>query len=726
MTNDDPRRRWREPVPDEPATSTFAAINEPSADMHADHLGQAAEHFGHTPRGQTPAEHHTPNRNAHDPTERTRRENPAGSTEAAAGSGVTQRIPQAAAPPAGPYPTPQVAGIAGLGQTPSEAAVNRRMPANAEVPPPYPPARAVPTEDTGPIETTGGRPVAWSNPSALPALSRPMPAEYRIHPGARNPISGRPPRISESQIPAASAFGPVVPENLPRRAVVLRPWHALWVAAGVFLLVAILSPSSLGWTLLAVAAGLGGVYASMRYAERPSVVQAPTAVSGPPDMPRTPLVPLRAMTIPELFTGTARIMGRNWPSLLGIPVAILVGFCFFLYLTAAVIGHFILTTAMSFTGDTLLNPDSLGAEMLIIGVVYTVVVAVIAFPADALLIALSVIATDRAVRGRPLRSAEVLRQARSRMFAVCRLTLVFYLITLSPEFLFWLIVANSPSAMVAFAGPGGIVLTIIVFFVVFFGLGLLLSLAPIAVVVEGRGVGAALKRSVGLLKPAFWRILGIHLLWSICMSVVVAVFFLMLGKQMVADLLGNPLLALGDLLLFAAVLGVMLGFFRVLQALIYTDVRIRQEGYDRELIQSWNRASANGLATDRSDAAGKPLLVAAVVVAVVAAGCIGWSAFLSGPSDRQIMQALKSHDSSSLFKDGRPRFHIVKVAEAQPGWYVVRIKLDDVEVEQGTVILRDDQISDGSLQVFMGPGTAFPCASLPESVQKIVLCFDEP
>jgi hypothetical protein len=515
----------------------------------------------------------------------------------------------------------------------------------------------------------------------------------------------------------------VVPEHVPRPALVLRPWHALWVAAGVFLLVAILSPSSLGWILLAVAAGLGGAYASMRHANRPSGVQAPTAVSGLPGMPRTPLVPLRAMTIPELFTGTARIMARNWPALLGIPVAILVGFCVFVFLTATVIEQVIVKTAMSFNGGTLLNPDNLMAGFLIIWVVYTVVIAVIAFPADALLIALSVIATDRAVRGLPVRSAEVLRQARSRMFAVCRLTLVFYLITLSPEFMVWLIIANSPSAMVAFAGPGGIMLMIIVFFPVFFGLGLLLSLAPIAVVVEGRGVGAALKRSVGLLKPAFWRILGIHLLWSICMSVVLAVFFLMLGKQMVADLLGNPLLALGDLLLFAAVLGVMLGFFRVLQALIYTDVRIRQEGYDRELIQGWTRAPANGLATNGSDA-GKPLLMAAVGIAVIAVGYIGWSAFLSGPSDRQIIQALKSSDASSLFQDGRPLFHVVNVDEAQPGWYVATIKRDDMELEPGTVILRTDQSSDGSLKVFMGPGTAFPCKSLPESVGSIVTCYD--
>jgi hypothetical protein len=116
--------------------------------------------------------------------------------------------------------------------------------------------------------------------------------------------------------------------------------------------------------------------------------------------------------------------------------------------------------------------------------------------------------------------------------------------------------------------------------------------------------------------------------------------------------------------------------------------------------------------------------MAAVGIAVIAVGYIGWSAFLSGPSDRQIIQALKSSDASSLFQDGRPLFHVVNVDEAQPGWYVATIKRDDMELEPGTVILRTDQSSDGSLKVFMGPGTAFPCKSLPESVGSIVTCYD--
>jgi hypothetical protein len=511
--------------------------------------------------------------------------------------------------------------------------------------------------------------------------------------------------------------GPAGPGQPPRRPFVLRPWHALWLATGIFLLFAVVSSSSLGWILLAVAAALGAAFLSQR-----ARVREPATASGQAGVSRTPLIPLRAMTIPELFTGAGRIMARYWPALLGIPVAILVGFMLFVFLTATIIGQVIATTATSVNGGTLVNPNNLMAGFLVVWLVYTFVIAAIAFPADALLIALSVIATDRAVRGWPVRPGEVLRQARSRMFAVCRLTLVFYLITFIPEFLFMLLITSSPSAAMLFATPGGMVLMIIVLVPVFFGLGMLLSLAPIAVVVEGRGVSAALQRSVQLLKPAFWRILGIHVLWSICMSVVLVVFFFVLGEQMVTDLFENPLLAAGDLLLFAAVIGVMIGLFRVLQALIYTDVRIRQEGYDRELIQDWNRAPAQGLATNGSHA-GKPLLLAAVGVAVLAVGCIG-AAWFSGPSDSEIIDALRSVQGMSLmFDHGQPNFHIEDVEEAEPGWYVARVVPNDPLGQPARVILRTDE-SDGSVTVFEGPGTSFPCKRMPETVRSILICSD--
>ncbi|MCX8561609.1 hypothetical protein OS122_12025 [Mycolicibacterium mucogenicum] len=501
----------------------------------------------------------------------------------------------------------------------------------------------------------------------------------------------------------------------PGAGLALKPWHFLWIAAAAFLLVALFVSSSLSWVLLAVACGLGGVYLRERYA-------ASTVPSGPAQTaPPMPLIPLRAMAIPEIFSGTAKIMLRYWPALLGIPVVILVGFALFVYASAATLGTVVVKATMSVGAGGLANLDNLMTGMLVVWLVYFVVVAAIALPTDALLISLTVIATDRAVRGLPIQSRDVLRLARQRMFAVCRLTLVFYAILLLPQLVFYLVLTSSPKMMIALAGPGGLVLTFLVMFPIYFGLGLILSLAPIAVVAEGRGVGAALQRSVQLLKPAFGRILGIHVLWSVCMAVVLWGYFTLLGDQILTDLVDSPLLAGADLLLFAGVLGVMIGFFRVLQALIYTDVRIRQEGYDRELIADWNRAVAGGVATQPAMTTGKALLAAAVGVAVIAGLSIVVSAF-SGPSDDDVINALKADKPAGLFKNGKAVFHVDDLEEAGQGWYVAIIKFDGIELEPGTVVLRRSPVAGDRLTVVDGPGTDlhFQCPSFPQSVQKLV------
>ncbi len=541
------------------------------------------------------------------------------------------------------------------------------------------------------------------------AASRPPypagPAQFGVPPG--------PPQTDHRAGFYQPQIAPGVAGPAPGAGLVIKPWHLLWMAAAVFLLLALFVSSGLNWVLLAVACGLSGVYLRQRHT-------ASTVAAGPAQTAPTPLIPLRAMAIPEIFSGTAKIMVRYWPALLGIPVAILAGFVLFVYASGATISTIVVKATMSVGAGGLANLDNLMTGMLVIWLVYFVVVAVIALPTDALLISLTVIATDRAVRGLPIQSRDVLRHARHRMFAVCRLTLVFYAILFLPQLVFYLVLTSSPKVMIALAGPGGLVLAFLVMFPIYFGLGLLLSLAPIAVVVEGRGVGAALQRSVQLLKPAFGRILGIHVLWSVCMVVVLWGYFTLLGEQILTDLFESPLLAGVDLLLFAGVLGVMIGFFRVLQALIYIDVRIRQEGYDRELIADWNRAAAAGVTTEPITT-GKTLLVATVGVAVIAALSIVVSA-LSGPSDDDVIQALKRSESASIFKNGRPLFHVTDIDGAGSGWYVAKIRRDDIQLEAGTVILQKG--ADGKLTVVMGPGTAFPCKSLVKSVAKRVVCFD--
>ena len=79
-----------------------------------------------------------------------------------------------------------------------------------------------------------------------------------------------------------------------------------------------------------------------------------------------------------------------------------------------------------------------------------------------------------------------------------------------------------------------------------------------------------------LAKPAAGRLIGIHLLWATC---VMPLLFMTMFVSMFAGALGLLALLVG--------FPVLIAVFRTLQMLIYTDLRIRAENYDRELIADW-------------------------------------------------------------------------------------------------------------------------------------------
>ncbi|MBS9535898.1 hypothetical protein KIH27_20140 [Mycobacterium sp. M1] len=217
----------------------------------------------------------------------------------------------------------------------------------------------------------------------------------------------------------------------------------------------------------------------------------------------------------------------------------------------------------------------MGSLLTVFFVVPWLLSLVVAFPADALLIALCVTATDKAVRGESVRVSEVLAAARSRMSAVCRLTAAYYAWFVITE----IVVYGVLAAAVLGIGPSALVLLAPINFAIF-ALGILFSLAPIVLVVEGRGVVDSFRRAWDLAKTAWPRLMGIHLLWALCVLPLIAI-----PMVVVMFTLGW----LGVMIAFAAAFAFLLAYFRALQMLIYTDLRIRQERYDAELCEAWNR-----------------------------------------------------------------------------------------------------------------------------------------
>lgn len=355
----------------------------------------------------------------------------------------------------------------------------------------------------------------------------------------------------------------------------LHLWHALAALAAVSLLAAIFFDSTFGWVLIALAAGVGSWYVRQRdigwtpdigeVLEQHRLAATATGTrqsTEPKPVDPAPPVPFRAMTIRELFSGAWKVMSRNWPTLVGIPTAILLVFLAIVFLSILAIG-----ASSSLSDSTLVLSDNPFSSLLILFVAWLLLIMAIALPADALLLALSVVASERAVRGLPVRLLDVWNTARSRMFAVSRMTLTFYGLSALPS----LVLVGLLSLG---GGLGSLVLVPFVSLGVF-AASILFSLAPVVQVVEDRGVVDSLRRSVSLSKPAWGRLIGIHLLWSLCF----------LPLMLVTLIFGL------NLLVYAVGFGFMLAGFRVLQLLIYTDLRIRAEQYEHELIAEWTRNS---------------------------------------------------------------------------------------------------------------------------------------
>ncbi|WP_102144556.1 hypothetical protein [Mycobacterium hubeiense] len=363
------------------------------------------------------------------------------------------------------------------------------------------------------------------------------------------------------------------------------------VLAGLAVFAAIFSSAKFSWLLIAAVFAAAEWYtrtrrvswpvdvqnllAGMRLAE-PTPAQPQTPGRPGADAPITAVIPFRPLTIPDIFGGAFKVVARNWPTLVGIPVIILLGFVVYVVVVSFVLFTIFSEALSPLLGGmfmTTLESGNLVLLTIVVMLVYMAVVTALALPADALLIATSVIATDKAVRGEPVRVGEVFGAARAHMFPACRLTLVFYGICFAPDIIIGMALFTVGITGMLLVGLACVVGTFII--------GILLSLSPIVLIVEKRGVSASLKRSMQLAKPAWGRLLGIHLLWAVSATVLMTMSWL-------------PILVFGPLAFFVPVLYVvalpfMISYFRSLQMLIYTDLRIRQEAYDRELLADWTR-----------------------------------------------------------------------------------------------------------------------------------------
>jgi hypothetical protein len=307
------------------------------------------------------------------------------------------------------------------------------------------------------------------------------------------------------------------------------------------------------------------------------------------------IVPLRPLTVGEIYDGTIRAIRSNPRTMVGFSAIVIAVLTLLatgpqaLFLNAYLNSPLLQPQA----GQTLELSDltdlaGAGALAAVVGVLQFMV-------ATTVVSGLLIVAVNSAVRGQILHPGELWVRCRGRLLALLGLACLVLLAVL----LVWL-VALAPGLIVVFL-PGGKV-----FGAILLVLGTLLAAAcslalyfgfwavsAPALLLEKLGPFAALRRSYRLVRGSFWRVFGIGLLTALIAYIVRQIFtvpFSLIGgvftgfqggKGFSGALIQLLITDIGTILAGAVVYPFTAG----VAALLYLDLRMRQEGLDVDLMR---------------------------------------------------------------------------------------------------------------------------------------------
>ncbi|MFC8530157.1 PQQ-binding-like beta-propeller repeat protein [Nocardia sp. NPDC057227] len=389
-----------------------------------------------------------------------------------------------------------------------------------------------------------------------------------------------PPRVRALLAVLRLAPAPAVSEPAAVRPFELRPYHVARAATVVAVLLAVFGAAGVIWLLVAGCCLGAEWFTRTRGIGWPGPVREALAESGPapPREPgaeapgqrwaRTigaalvsdaaaPLLPARALRLGEIFRVATVATRRSWRvSVVFTVVAVIVAFVLFFVVTSQVaqIG----SSGAEFAGD-----DPAAGLAFLIGsflLGYLVAIVVIGVPADAAINGVTVFAADAALRGVPVRLDGVLARVRPRLLALCGLQAVCYAVAV-------VIRTALPILALLVGGFSALVVAWVLTIPLSFAVGIVIGLAPVVLTLEDIGIGAALRRSVELVRSALGRVVAIHLVWVGIVVVALVTLLLPLGIGLLlpgVQVLVFPVAAL--------VLAAGFPYFRTLQTVVYADL----------------------------------------------------------------------------------------------------------------------------------------------------------
>lgn len=296
------------------------------------------------------------------------------------------------------------------------------------------------------------------------------------------------------------------------------------------------------------------------------------------------IVPLRPLQLGDILDGAVKAVRFNPKSMVGLSALVLAAFL----VPSAALG--IATTHLVASALSKLGPDAqsgLGFATLLLQLLFTNL-------ATALLSGLLMHVVGQAVLGRRPDIGQTWQATRGRLLPLLGLVMLSGLFTLLTTALLL-----GPGLLLLFNDniAAGVILLLLGFLgliVLALAVSTKISMAPPAIVLEGHGVFAGLRRSFALTRgAAFWRVLGISLLagliagvvgglLGIPFSIIGAVIQAVSGQDLETGQMGVTFFSHLSALLTGAI---TTPFVAAVTGLLYIDRRMRLEALDVILLR---------------------------------------------------------------------------------------------------------------------------------------------
>lgn len=329
-----------------------------------------------------------------------------------------------------------------------------------------------------------------------------------------------------------------------------------------------------------------------QYGPTTPVGYGPSPWAPVPQAPRPGIVPLRPLSLGEIFDGAFRAIRTNPTVMFGLSAIVV---------TVTAILQALVTWRLFATLEPALSMTATAEDLADLEAVFGDLVSqvglilgaqVISVAVTTVLSGLLIVSVSQSVIGRTASLGEVWAGARAQVWRLLVLTLLVLLIVAAPMIV-WagLLVATiavEQWVLTAVVGiVGGIAMLV--------GLLVLVTrtlLATPALMLERSGIADALRRGWLLTRGTFWRVLGIYLLTSIIVAVVAgsitngASLVLQLVAPDPTAVLTSPGYLVGTTLAQIVATTLTTPFTAAVTALLYIDVRMRTEGLDIELARA--------------------------------------------------------------------------------------------------------------------------------------------